>query len=560
MYRRSSLLLLIVALPLAALAQTSPHSAGNTARPSLDDLLELVPDDVALVAVIQDLAAFAGGIQEFGAAIGVDDLVETDSAAILADLDITALPADWRDRINRRGPLVLAQPEPDCEPLLLATITEPADVPTGELVKIKGRILIAAPDAEILRATTSASGRFARRFKENAAATLESHGVVIFLDAPAWATKMEQMLTMGEMFAQMGAAMTSQPAQSNLALVNWLFQSLRTAYGETETLVLAGRINGDGLHFNKLIRFEPGGKIAEYLGKVRKSDKDLLRNLPAQPGMIIMGAEWTLPPDVQTFSEHMLDVMLAAAPDTPGDADWKKTTEQAKGLYRRIAGYNGVVSSAADQPGMLAHGFYLAENAPAMMDNFHALWKVSMPLMSTMAPGFEMEVTDEVEMIGSARARTYHMKFTTGDEQMQRMLNSMYGESTTFCIAPHAEGIAFAMGPGNVARQRLEKLLAGEGTPLGADPRVAAALEKLSPKPQVLVLVDLPRLMLWGLKISGVPAPPLPQEAPPPYVGLTVHLHQTSCTTELFVPARTVKALTDFVQGPAGAPTGPEAY
>lgn len=565
MNSRWSSLLLIVALPVAALAQTNPQSAGAVTRPALDDLLKLVPDDVALVAVVRDLADFVGGIQAFGATIGVDDLIETDSAAILADLDVGDLPAAWRDRIDPHGPLVLAQREPDDEPLLLATITEPADVPTGELVELRGRILIAAPEAEALHAVKSASGRFAQRFQESAAATLKTHDVVVFLNAPAWATKMEQMLSLGQMLAQMGAATTTQQAQSNLALVNWLFQTLRTAYEQTETLVLGARVNAEGLHFSQLTRFERSGRIAEYLSKIRKPDKDLLRGLAAERGMMVMGSEWTLPPDVETFSEHLLEVMLAAAPEKPADdAEWEKTVQQAKMLYRRIPGYNGVMSAGADQPGMIMHGLYFTDNPQALFDSFPALWKVSTPLMSTMAPGFSMEMTDEVETISSVKVRVCHFKFDADAEEMRRMLKSIYGESPTFYMAPHPEGMAFAMGPADVARQRIEKLLTREGSRLSDDPHVASALKRLSPKPQAFVLLDLPRVMTWGLEISGVPAPPIPQAAlgkePVPYMSLGLYLHEASCTAELFVPAKTIKVLVDFVQGPAGDTTGSKSY
>ena len=66
-----------------------------------------------------------------------------------------------------------------------------------------------APDAEVMQAAKDVSGGFARRFESRARKMLEGHHLAVFLDLPSWTTEIEQFLSLGEMFSQMGAAATT---------------------------------------------------------------------------------------------------------------------------------------------------------------------------------------------------------------------------------------------------------------------------------------------------------------------------------------------------------------
>jgi len=568
-------LFLIVALAVTVIAQTRGENASAAGQSSLHELLKLVPDEAALVVTIPSLADVATGLNALGAVAGIDDLTEIDADSLFDDLAVADLPEGWRERINLSGPVVFAVTEPDSEPLLICTVTEPGDAPPNELVQLKGKVVIVAPDAEVMELTKSASGGFAKRFEQQAGHLLKEHDLAVLFDVPSWATRIEQMITAVEAFAQVGAQMgvaapTTQAARLNLAMANWLLKTLRTALDEAETFVFAARFNAEGVHVSELAHFQRTGKVAGYLGKVRKPDKDLLRGLSAQRGMAIFAGEWTLPADVMTFSEKMLEVLLAASPDRPADdAEWTKLRRQGMELYRRIAGYSGVLTLAGDSAGLIANGLYLTENPQAVLDGMLGLFELSRPVMNAAVPGFSMEMSEQTETIGSVRARVGHVKFEVDNEEMQRVLKRIYGESTTFYVAPHPEGVAYAMGPADVARGSLEQLLAGSATPLSDDPRVADALKKLSPKPQMLLLLDLPGLLKWTMEFAttgaaGAPAPEMPElklpETPLPYVSFGLYLRETACGVELFLPAKTLQVIVEWFKGPAAQTPGSEPY
>jgi hypothetical protein len=557
MKRLITIAFLIGALPLTTLAQSGvANTAGKSA---LDDLLKLVPDD-------PDLEELVSGIQGFGAALGVNDLIGLDADTLLDGLGIVGLSSELCEQLRKDGPFVFVLTEPNTDPLLICTIAEPADVPTSELTRLKGDVLIVAPDAGVMQAVKEVGGKFAPRFESRARKTLEGHHLAVFLDLPSWATEIEQFLSLGEVFSQMGAAATTSQPQVNLTMVNWLFQALRTGFEEGETVAIAARINADGLHVSKLMHFAPTGKVAQYLSKVRKPGKDPLRGLAAEPGTMIIAGEWALPPETETISEQMLKVMLAGAPEQAGtdETEWKEAIQQALRLYRVISGYNGVVSFGGESSGFSATGLYLTDQPQVLLDGFPALWKLSAPMMSSMAPGFSMETTDETETVGSVKAQVYRMKFDAENEEFQKVLTRIYGESTTFYAAPHPEGVAYALGSAKVARKNLEQLLANKTASLGSDPQVVSALKNLSPKPQMFALIDLPGLLRWGLEIADVPAPRIPPATQPteplPYAGLALYLNEASCSAELFLPAKALKAFVDLAAGPAGDPAGTDSY
>jgi len=549
---------LIAALPVAALAQS-----GAAREPTLDDLVKLVPDDPALVVVIPDFSDIVAGVQAFGVAAGVGDLAQFDGDAFFDEFEFSGLPDEWQGCLRRTGPFIFVLTDAQSEPLLLCTVAEALAAPPNELIELKGNILIAASDAEVMRAVRNASGTFAKRFADRVQPVLVEHDLAIFCDVPSWSVQIEPMLSLGKMFAQMGAAATTQPTQVSLTMVNWVFEALRTLVDEARTLVVAGRIGADGVHVSKNVHFDPTGKVAGYLGKIRKPEKDPLRGLPPTPGTMVMAAEWVTPADVETINEKMLDVLLSATSQPADQAEQPKLTPELRKVYRALDGYNGVMAFGTQPEGMRASGFYLTDRGQAVLDGFEDMWEMATPMMTSMAPGFTMEVSQEGEMVGSVKALVYRFKFDAPDEVTRRALQSIYGGSTTLYAALHPEGVACAIGPAEVARADLERIMSAKSASLSADRRVAEALKKLSPRPQAFMLLDLPGLMTWATELAELSGEGMPQFKPPekplPYLGFSLYLHESAISAELFFPAKVAKYIVEQSEAPT-APAPAEPY
>jgi hypothetical protein len=198
MRRLITRLILVVTLPLSAAAQVGSDEP-TAGKPTLDELLKLVPDGPALVAVVPDFGEVVGGLGELGAIIGVNDLVDLDADDLLTDLELDEIVGTWRDHVRTDGPFVFVLMDPDTDPLLLCAATEPARVPVDEPVQFRGNIMIAARDAEVLRAALSADGKFAPRFEKQAHGMLDRHDVALLFDVRSWSAQIDQILSLGEM-------------------------------------------------------------------------------------------------------------------------------------------------------------------------------------------------------------------------------------------------------------------------------------------------------------------------------------------------------------------------
>jgi hypothetical protein len=192
------------------------------------------------------------------------------------------------------------------------------------------------------------------------------------------------------------------------------------------------------------------------------------------------------------------------------------------------------------------------------------MWKLSAPMMASLAPGFAMDVSEDMETVGGVQARVYRFKLEVADEAAQQAIKAIYGESTTVYAAPHPEGVAYSMGQQDQARANFEKMLAGKGDSLSADARVVSALKSLSPQPQAFVLFDLPGLLSWAKDLAGAMGGPMPDfkapEKPLPYLGLGFYLHKTAIGAELFVPAKMVKYIVEISEAPMDTPAEAEPY
>jgi len=546
-------LVLIVPAGARAPAAFQPQTHKGS---SLDDLVKLVPDEAALVVVFPDFAKAIAGVAAFGTAAGIEDLAELEAEELLDELDIAALTDELRKHLRADGPLVLAVTEPGEEPLLLATLkTPPAGAP-GALVELKGDVLLAAPGTVALQAARSASGKFAHRFAQQVRDVLAGHDLAAYVNVPGWSLEIEQALETGEMLTQVGmqaGAPTTQAAEANAALISAIFGMMRSVAAETDAVAIALGFDRGGAHLSQRVHFKPDGRAAAYLKSVRKSEKELLRGLRGPAGSMIVAAEWTLPPEVETLSGRFLRAIVATHPALKEDESFKTKMRSLTEFYRKLDGYSMVGDVGPPAPLLRFSGLYLTTEAQWATEHLWELWELSSCFTTTLAPGFSMSVSQEAGQIGDVKVHVGHLQFKTEDAESQRLLDAIYG-NLAVCVAPHPAGVALGTGSPEVARERLEKLLTGKGPLLSDDARVIAARKQLSPRPQGLALIDPLGFMKGMLEATEVLSDelgpmPLPEiewpQKPGPYVAFGLYLYPTACGVEAYLPAEVVKNMAD---------------
>ena len=566
MRRPITSLICITTLVCTAWAQDAAKPADKA--PNLDQMLGAIPSDAALVVVFPNLDAFVKGVQDFGMAISVDELIDYDAEELWDATGISDLPDVWRNCIRTDGPIALVQLDTEGSELFVATVKEKPAVPPeeDEHVRIRGDIIIAAPDPLTLSGLEAANGKFAKQFGERAAELLKKNQVVVWLNVPEWSMEIGSMLGIVQMGAQAAAATSPGNPQMAIAFVNWFCEKLRNSADECEALIFAGKVGKAGIHITQATHFRPDGSICEYLRGVRKPSKNILRGMPSVDGQMYIAVDWQTSPETQSLTEELMKVMLSAIqPDPDMDAaEYERLKQEAIKSYGLITGYNGVVAFSANEP-LQAVGMYFTEQPKKLQQSFASVWKLTPTMMKAMSPGITVAVASGQEQIGTVPADVVRIAATCEQEPMHTMIEKMYGKEICTLFLPNADGVGYAMGPEAKARELAGKALAtGATAPVADLPRVKAALATLSPQPNGLMLMDVPAIALWGMEFSGGVAPPpelfLDPNKPLPYIAGALYLHEADFTLEVDVPAAIIRKFADIAEGPGAPPSSQEAY
>jgi hypothetical protein len=556
-----SLLLLAgfgLAFSMPAAGQSSP----------LDNVLKHVPDDAALVIVTPDTDKLVAGLAAFGKAIGVEELATIDKQELIEELQDSELFETMAEVLASIETFALALGPSHDEPLAILSARDPdalASLKTAiealeaaapesrdEFAKVVGNVVIWGADEQFVQAAATAGGKVAARMRKELGSLGTGNDVLLWIDVPAWKAQIDQAMTMAENIMQMGMAMAGPEAEAGMGLWKWIFDSCRTLVNETEVYGAAVRIGADGVFGADVARFKADGEIAGYLKKARKSQADLLRGLPDERAAIIFGCEWMLPEGTETLSEMMLKAILAGpmAETQPAAQERAAEIKRAIAAYGQLSGYNAAGMFAAGCKGLSAAGLYMTKNPKLLMQNIQALTELTTQMMGAFAPGVSVEVTRRQETVEAVLADVYTFVFETEDEQVGDMLSAMYGESLTLYFAPHPEGVLYAQGPAETAREQMSKLLAGGGK-LSKNQDVAAALKTISPNPQMCLLVDPARVFGWAMGLAGATGGPIPDIHLPektPYVAFGFYLERDTVRAELWVPSPTIKAVAEAIE------------
>lgn len=552
----------------AALLLCVPMTA--VAKSPVDAVLKQVPEDAALVVVIPDFQKFTSSLVAFGGAAGIDQLAEMDGPGLMSKM------LDGHvEGLDLRGAFVLAMKPGQKDVLLIGTVSNPdlwkkaakAEDVDEDVAAFRmhgerwyaggvGNVGILAKREATLRAALTSDGRFRKRFAPHGERMLKDNQLVVWADVAAWRPLAEGVVTMADGFMQMAVAMSDPKAQGGAAMSKWFFEQARLAVRESLVYGAGIRCSAEGVFGQDLLTVQPDGEIARYLGKVRKSKTDLLRGLPVDPGMLVFATEWLLPRGTRTFSEAVLNAMLETEQgrELAQDKKTKSGLDAAVRLYRQINGYSGVIDQAKDG-GFVVAGLYLTENPLAAIKDLETALGTMMggKLMATMSSQFSMDVTHSTERIRGSDADVYAFSFQAQNEEIKKALNLVYGEHTRFYVARHADGVAYAMGPGDVGRDMMAGMLHRDGPNLPTNDRIVAARKAIAPDPQICVFLDLSKLARFGMtmwqKVGGGPVPPSELlEKHAPLIPFGIYLDRTAMRTEAFVPAASVRRVIDSLR------------
>ena len=567
-----SLVTLLVAGPLAVAAEPPATQPGKIPT-NLARVLHYVPDEADFAIIAPDFDRVVAGIRGFGKAIDFAGAANITTAQIIGQQLGGRAAA-----LDTAGPVVVAASADDRNPLLLATVLNPkawqehaqrgesldgAEVfefgDDGYIALGKGGVGIFARERGELRRALRSKGVFAKSLTESDAGLLARRHVLLRINVPAWQDLIEQQLDFVAASAYMGMAASGPDTETALQLSQWIFAELGKLTSEAQTYALGLSVDERGIGLEDRTTFKPNGRVASYLKQVRKPGRDLLRGLPADGAAVVFANEWELAPNAQSLNEILLKVMLnldslrAQIGAEKLDAALKMSID----AYRNMSGYSGAFALAPDGTGFIYSGVYLTSAGDALQRDVRTVCEMCPELMEAWGTTRSGGIRNEREKIGGVEADVYTVARESDDPKLPPMVQMLYGPDSVVYMAPQQEGVVFAMGPRDVARRQVTRLVAGEDQPLSRDPRVVALFEQLTPNPQFCVLVDVPRsfeLLSTMMRKMGMPFPMLPVSAErTPLVGLTFYLESGALRSELFVPSAPIKLVLEMVRGPRKA-------
>ncbi len=571
------LVIVLLGVTWARAAGTAAPTTQMVMPPGLEHALKCVPDDTHLAVVVPNLEELAVGCGAFGRAIGAEPM----SAESVTDR-LRRLLGERVADLDRTGPLILAVPAENANPVMIGMVNgvgtwqaapRPAELPEDvRLFEVgdehwaavtKDRVAILAREKEDLQRALRASGRFASRWTQQATDQWAGRQIVLWIDVPAWRGLVEERLAVVTQGIHLGMAAAGPEAETAIELWKALLEQGRKLLADTETVVVAARIDADGLLLSSRAVFKADSGAARYLQQVRKTKRDLLRGLPAGECALLFGCEWEMPAESVTLNEVFAQAVfnLSTLKEKVGAEKLEAALRKNAAIYRQVSGYNAGFLAAPGGAGLLYCGLYLSGDGVAVQRELRAVCDMCPELMNAWGTLPSASLVRESEQIAGVEADAYRFRFGDDAAPAQIAVQAVYGKDPVLYTAPHADGVAYVFGPREGARELLGRLLAVKDQSAAKNKRIAAFLAAVSPDPQGCLLIDAPRLFgMLRIMTERLGAPVPPVEIPDkdlPLIGCTMYLEPQAVRGELLVPAAPIEAIFSAVkqlEGNGGAP------
>jgi hypothetical protein len=563
----TALVFLVLSWPRAAYGQAPETPPAAALPPQVERVLKHVPDDARLVVVVPSVEALSSGLSAFGTATGIPDLADVTARRLLEEaLDKSATALDTA------GALVLALAPGQDEPILIAGLrneeswkaaTQPSTLRDGVLVyefgpdrfiaASTGGVALFAREKEELRGGLDATGQFVARFSGAVGPWLAQRQAVVYVDVTAWREEIDTGLGLAAQRIPGGMAVAGQDVEAGMQMWNWILERLKRLVREARTYVGSVRVDARGVLLDGRVTFQPDSSVSHYLAQVRRPQRDLLRGLPAGAGPVVMSYEWEEEPGAEGLSSTMARALLNmdALKERFGAEQLEAVVRQSIELNRTVPGTSAVFGFGPTGKGVLYWGLYLTREGDAVRRDVRKICELTPELLGAWGAFPAAMTPGAAEDVAGVATDVYQFKVETNDSPRQPMVEALYGRDPALLMAPHPEGVAYAFGPREDARQKLAELLKTDAAPLSKDPHVTDLFKVLTPGPQLCVLADIPRLLtsVTGvLEQFGVPVPPLELgDADMPWAGFTFYLDPEAPRAEFFVPAVPIKGLVKAV-------------
>ncbi len=524
--------------------------------------LSLVPDNPSLVLVIPSIEQLAAKISTYGRAAGADD-VRIDPQSVLERFGLSGI-----EELDLAGPMVVVVHPHSGEGVICClrnggAFVEKRSGKPGQVMTVQqrgitcraavsGRMLVISEDEEFIRSSLVSD----RPLSKPLARLADGADADLFLIASAenWKPYLDNVMMLAQMSMRAGAMQYGGQIEAGVEFWNVLFEGLAVVIRELDGVSLAIDVDKDRVTARARAEFVDG-RVVDYLKAVKPVKGVPLDSLPATDCAAAFGVDWRLPEGGKNLQVLFSNAMMqTAVQDKLSTEVFERVKTLNAEIQRDIHGITAMII-APKKPatgGMCVVGSYLTDKPTAVRKAMSKMHELSPELMNAYLTGSATSVKHEVVTLAGMQCDEYRFDFGGLEPHLLEMFKRIYGEDAAFIIGQRDEAVAYAMGPQQLARDQLLRLLQADDR-MGAQAPVRAVLDGLSPNPQFCVLVDTGNFlgMTLGFAQMFSPMQAMPawqfSERPTALVALNGYLEPNAIRFELNLPAASVKVVTQTI-------------
>ncbi|MBL4884472.1 MAG: hypothetical protein JKY95_08050 [Planctomycetaceae bacterium] len=333
-------------------------------------------------------------------------------------------------------------------------------------------------------------------------------------------------------------------------LMEKLGEKLFNVVEDSQAYAVTFSVKKSGLELQEYLEFSDGSGSAKFLAKNPPESLTILNQLPAeQLGYFAIGGDLS---DLNKWGMFLLPQILDMSDEQK--KKWETLAEKFEDID-----FGGISASFAlgDTDSGLIRASTITKAKPTKL--IREISQIAAEVMNDLElPGGmkqEMTIEQGVEEVDGVKIDLMTTKTVAGNAQaggIQTQINQiMYGGDSIETRIAYLDGVNIQTVGGGKKSMK-SALAAFKSNAAGSDEVIARDTKSLGAKHNFLAIIDIPSLIVQGLKIaaSSPDLPPMPfdedsvadLDVERSYLGFSIRTSDTGCAGKVHVPKETIKA------------------
>lgn len=331
-------------------------------------------------------------------------------------------------------------------------------------------------------------------------AYLQESEAVIHLNLQRWRETVCPMVTLATNMMQLGVAAEANAEKAAAAreILAWFGSGVADAVQQMTSVTVSLRLTNESIVLEHRHRFDPQGYFSRYFGSVTREADDLFKTLPNRPFWLMAASNWRSPPGeamTTKLTEFVMSKKLMGK--KMSDERVKKVISVVRDCYGQMKGSAFMLSS---QKGSILPmemiGSYVLENAKEGAKQICFIQENANEAMSILVPCGDLKSRFESKEKDGIRYDEMRLEPELMGPLVRKQMEQTYGLSARFqnAVVSPTE-VAFCMAEPPMSVVSLAKSRKSGVASLADNDEVQRIARRLQNKPNVIVLVDLDRLL-----------------------------------------------------------------